>query len=227
VLSFADRANDRPASAGEAGVPVRFAMRSDFVSAFDTCLKDIHDLGCALPLLRATAPLPAFSATVAPPIDLLIYLGRALDLAPTAALNAPAVDPLALARPTAVGPLRVVARQLDTGAPKATNVVPGDWTAWKCDGTGCSEVALPNTTYLNLWPLLNAAGWYQPAPAAPTSPIDPGRYTRWTNITGLVAGQSRYGDELEMLYSPVQITASALRDRASWVWDGSAFAPSP
>ena len=44
------------------------------------------------------------------------------------------------------------------------------------------------------------------------------------NVTGIIAG-TRFGDELALLYTPVQIAASPLRDRLTWRWNGQAFAP--
>jgi hypothetical protein len=45
------------------------------------------------------------------------------------------------------------------------------------------------------------------------------------NVTGPVAGSSRYGEELKLLYTPDEIAASSVRDRLHWTWDGEKFAP--
>jgi hypothetical protein len=39
----------------------------------------------------------------------------------------------------------------------------------------------------------------------------------------LVAGQSTFGEELRLLYSLGQISASSVRERQDWTWDGTTF----
>jgi hypothetical protein len=34
---------------------------------------------------------------------------------------------------------------------------------------------------------------------------------------------STFGDELRLLYGPGEISASSLRERLDWEWDGSTF----
>lgn len=223
VLFFAARTNDRPAGAGQAAIPVQYSVRSDFAPALDAAVQDIHDRGCQLPQLSPVRTLPPADASSQPPTDLLRFLGRILDLVPSAALNDPDQDPLALARPTAGGALGVVARQLDTTAPNAGSVPQGDWTAWQCTATTCQETQSATRVYLPLAPILNGAGWYQPVPGVPTSLSTPGNWARWTNTTGLVAWLTLFGDELRLLYSDAQIAASSLRERLLWVWNGADF----
>jgi len=220
VLFFSLRSNDRPAGPAQAATPVSFTLRSDFAEAFDAALKLLHDRGCALPLLAPVRSLPP--AIMAPPTDLLLYLGRTLDLVPAAALVDPSSDPLAVANPGAGGDLQVVARQLDAGAPHAMDVTAASWKPWQC--TPLTATQLTGTyTYQPLAPVLNAAGWYQAVPTAPLSLAQPGPWNRWTNITGLVSGVTKYGDELALLYAPAEVAASALRERLHWVWDGTQF----
>src|SRR5690606_37830005 len=114
------------------------------------------------------------------------------------------------------------ARQLDTGAPAAALVGTATWVAWACDETSCDE-STDDRTYLPLAPILNAAGWYQAQPAAPTSLGAPGGWARWTNGAGLVPGETRFGDELGLRFTRGQIAASALLEVLDWTWDGSAF----
>lgn len=219
VLYFAQRPNDRPAGPAQAAIPTGFNLRSDFADAFDAALQTIHDKGCALPILSPVRMLPPLTA--APPTDMLAALGRTLDLVPAAALVDPDNDPLALAQ-VGAGSLQVCARQIDASALHAADVTAQSWTAWQCTGAACTQ-STASRTYLPLAPLLNAAGWYQPAPGAPISLAQPGSWAHWTNVTGLVAGVTKYGDELSLLYTPVEITASSLRDRMHWVWDGTQF----
>ena len=218
VRGVARRPHAPPAGPAPPVIPVSFTVRSDFAAALDAALLTIREKGCALPLLAPVRTLPPLTA--APPADPLVCLGRTLDLVPAAALVDPDADPLALA--STGGPLQVVARQVDAAAPQAASVVAASWDAWQCTATVCT-LSTAMRTYLPLAPILNAAGWYQPAPAVPVSLAAPGAWGHWTNITGLVAGVTKLGDELTLLYTPVEITASALRERLHWVWDGTQF----
>jgi len=216
------KSNDRPAGANQASIPVQLRIRNDFASAFDAALKAIHDAGCMLPVMTAPRSLPAAQAGAVPPDDLLPYLGRTLDLMPNAALNDPDADVLAVAHPDGVATLEVVARQLDATAPNAASVVQKKWAAWKCDAAVCTE-STADRKYLSLTPILNAAGWYQKTPAAPQKLSAPGTWSHWTNTTGLIAGISRFGDELYQRYTGGEIGASSLRDAIDRVWDGTTF----
>ena len=69
----------------------------------------------------------------------------------------------------------------------------------------------------------NGAGWYQPALSPPVSLAQPGTSLHWTNITGLVANPSRFGDELALMRSAGEIGQSIVRERLDWVWDGATF----
>ena len=63
---------------------------------------------------------------------------------------------------------------------------------------------------LEVAPILNAAGWYHPAPVvAPVSLAERGTLVRFTNVTALVAGETTLGDELGLLYLPAAIARSA------------------
>ena len=46
---------------------------------------------------------------------------------------------------------------------------------------------------------------------------------RFRNVTGLIAGETTLGDELELLYPPAAIARSARSNFTGFVWDGSAF----
>jgi hypothetical protein len=218
------RANDRPAGAQQATFQTQFSIRNDFASAFDQALKTIHEAGCVLPLFSPLPGLPPAAPTPPAPTDLLRFLGRTLDLAPSAALIDPDADALAVARPQGSGPadLEVVARQVDAAAPQAGSVTAQPWIAWQCDANQCTETTA-NRTYLRLTPILNSAGWYQPKPTPPSKLSAPGTWARWTNITGLIAGITTYGDELRLRHTSSEIAASSLRDLLDWVWNGTAF----
>jgi hypothetical protein len=186
-------------------------------------MRDLHQVGARLPVLSALQPLPPVAHGTPAPDDLLPHLGRVLELVPGAALIDPATDPLALGQDDGAGPNVVVARQVDATAPDAGSVPSGPWSFWTCDAAACTQASTTGA-YVPLAPVLNAAGWYQPdALPAPTSLADQGGWHRWANTTGLVAGVSTVGDELRLLYGPGELSASSLRERLDWVWDGAAF----
>jgi hypothetical protein len=222
LLYDAQRTNDRPAGPAQASIPVQFAIRNDFAPAFDGALKIIHDAGCALPILSPPRGLPAAGPGVVPPTDLLSFLGRTLDLMPTAALIDPDADPLAVAHVGATS-LEVVARQLDPAAPNAASVLAQTWSAFKCDANACAEVAA-SRTYLSLTPVLNAVGWYQkPAITGPVKLSQPGAWNHWINITGLIPNVTTFGGEMSLRVTRGELAGSSLRDALTWVWDGTAF----
>lgn len=223
ALFYAARQNDRPPGPMQAAIPVQYTIRSDFAPAFDVAIGKVHAAGCQLPVLSGSRYLPPATLSADQSVDMLHCIGRVLTLVPSAALADPDADPLALARLASGGDLQVVARRLDASAPGAGAVTEESWVAWKCDSASCQETT-GNRFYLPLGPSLNAAGWYQPVPATPESTAKPGNWSRWTNITGLVAGLTRYGDELALVHTPQQIANSALRERLSWVWNGTEFA---
>lgn len=222
VLFDVQRANDRPAGPAQASVPVQFAMRNDFAPAFDAALKTIHDAGCALPILSPSRALPAAGPGVNPPTDLLPFLGRTLDLMPTAALNDPAADALAVARVNGTTNIEVVALQLDAAAPNAAAVTAKNWDAFKCDTNTCTVVTAVRK-FLPLTPILNAAGWYQKPPTAPVKLSQPGSWNRWTNVTGLIANVTTFGGEILQRLTREELAATSLRDVVTWIWDGQTF----
>jgi hypothetical protein len=224
VLFFAQRPNDRPPGPGQPAIPVSLEIRDDFSQAFDIALKTIHDQGCTLPVLSPVRVLPPAGVDIAT-VELLEPLGRTLDLVPSAALVSPGTtDPLALAS-QGTNPTEVVSLQLNPNAPNAGALSPAAWDEWVCTPTACAQTSTSTLrTYLQLTPILNAAGWYQPPPPAPVSLAAPGSWARWTNVTGLVAGHTSFGDELRLLWPADQIAASCVRTRIHWVWDGTQFA---
>ena len=224
VLYDALRAHDRPAGPNQAAIPVQFRVRNDFAATLDAAQKLIHDAGCTLPIFAPVRMLPPASVGATPPVELLPYLGRTLDLMPTAALVDPDADVYAVARVDGTATLETVARQLDATAPNAGGVAKKKWVAWKCDANACVE-STADRNYLALAPILNAAGWYQKMPTAPQKLALPGTWSHWFNTTGLIPNVSRFGDELNARYSRGEIAASVLRDALDYVWDGTTFKP--
>lgn len=101
----------------------------------------------------------------------------------TPALNDPDIDALALAQVDGGGSLEIVARQLNSNAPRAVAVVAANWTAWQCDAAAYQQMTA-SRTYLRLTPILNNAGWYQPVPSNPQTLSQPGTWARLTAKVG-------------------------------------------
>lgn len=225
-LYFSPRANDRT-GASAAATPVSFAVRNDLAPALDAALAAIHDVGATLPVLATSRPLPPSTPTASVPTDLLAYIGRVLELVPSAALVDPATDPLAVGQANGAGPNLVVARQVDAAAPSAGTVTAASWSLWSCTAASCTQATFTDV-FVDLGPILGAAGWYTTEPVDdPVDTLHTGSWSRWTNRTGLVDGSTRFGDELELLYPVGAISASSVRGALDWVWDGAAFSPGP
>ena len=222
-LSFAVREQVRPEGPAQATLPLSFSMRSDFIGAFDQALATVAEAGAALPVLSPLRVLPALGSALPGAEAQLDLIGRSLLLAPTAALSDPASDALSFSRRAAEGGFMVLARVFNEEAPGAAAIVAEDWISWSCTASECTEVET-NDARLEVTPMLNAVGWYQPeVPENPVTSSAPGNWNRWQNITGLVPGQTTLGEELHALYPGDQVLASSLRDALELVWDGAAF----
>ena len=226
-LSFSSRNQVRPEGAQQATFQLSFTIRSDFVAAFDAATQSITALGGAMPILSGLRQLPAAGTTTpAAGDEQLNLIGRMLILSPTAALREVAVDPLSLSRPDAGGAFQLMARVINDTAPDASTVSDADWISWECDIDQCSEVATTDARFA-LTPILNTAGWHQLAPIAdPTSVNEMNGWNRWRNITGIVPGQTRFGDELQLLYSAAELVSSPVFDQLDLIWNGNEFAAS-
>lgn len=221
-LYFATRANDRPPGDIQAAIPVTFSIRNDFAAPLDAALKTVHDMGGTLPLLTPVRALPAANGSP-PPADVLPFLGRTLQIVPSAALKDPATDPIAVGKLGAAVVPQVLSRQSDAAAVNAAGVAAQNWSLFACDAVACIENAI-NGKYIELTPILNSAGWYQPPLVPPVSLSNSGLWHTFTNVTGLVAGTTKLGTELSMLYNQGEIAQSSLRERLDWIWNGNAFA---
>jgi hypothetical protein len=221
-LSLVPLPNDRPAGPFQAAIPLTFAVRSDFSNALQSALNNLHAQGCMLPLMSNIYPLPTSAPNAQPPDDALPYLGRTLDIVPATALNDPSTDPVALARTAGSSdPYLPVARVISPGS---VAVTPANWEALKCDATKCTPVTLNNASYVPIGPVLAAAGFYQASPPPQPSSILSTGWSHFTNLTGLVTGTTRLGDELSLLYNLSDINSSVFANSLNWVWDGTKFA---
>ncbi len=222
-ISFVRIPNDRPQGPAQASIPTHITIRADFVDAFQTAMKSLHDLGCMLPLLSTARALPAATPGAPPVIDVLAVLGRALDVVPATVTTDPDHDALALARkpPGGATPYTLSARELDG----ANKVAPDTWEALTCDANTCTPSSGARQ-YQPVAPLFAPAGWYPPPNyVAPTNATSLGSLTRLINVTGLVKGVTKLGDELSLLYTRAEIAQSALATQLDHVWDGTTFSP--
>jgi len=221
-LAMVDITNDRPPGPAQPTIPLAFLVRSDFVSGVKAAVASAHHYGTTIPF--ASPPvlqLPVALPGAAVPADVLRYLGRELNLAPAAALANPATDPLAIVRAAGTSdPWQIATRAL-TAAPGI--VMPADYDAIQCTATSGSTVKLTNAPLLPLGPVLASAGFYPAVPLPVPANNTKTAWARFTNITGLIAGTTRLGDELGLLYSVETISDSVFASVLDWVWDGSAF----
>ena len=222
-LAMTDITNDRPAGPAQPAIPLVVLVRTDFVNAVKAAIAEVHHYGATVPF--ASPPviqLPSAAPGATPPADVLKYLGRELSLAPAAALTAPATDPLAIVRaggPSA--PWQLAARVLT--ATSAT-VAPADYDAIQCTPTSKSTITLTQARLVPLGPPLAAAGFYPASPLPIPANSTQTAWATFTNVTGLVSGSTRLGDELSLLYSPDTVASSVFASILDWVWNGSKFA---
>lgn len=224
-LAMVPVTNDRPAGPAQPTIPLTFYVRSDFVTSTNAALTFLHQRGCTLPLASAAPRLPGGTPGATAPADALPFLGRTLDIVASAALNNPASDPIALVRPQgSATPFEIASNVMNAGT---VTVPPAAYDAVKCNATTCSTVTLASQSLVDLGPVLANAGFYPGSPLSqPTNGTD-SSWARLTNITGLVAGSTKLGDELGLLYDGPTIAGSVFAGALDWVWNGAAFAAAP
>lgn len=226
ALGFVEVANDRPAGPVQASIPPTLSVRADFHAPLQAALASIRYAGCMLPLRAPRAALPANQPTAhSTRVDLdtvLATTGRVLEVFPGSVLLDPTSDALALARPETpvTAPLRLVARELDG----ASAVDEASWVAMRASVTAVAEDLPASLRFLELAPIMSAAGWNPPSPlVAPASISAPGSLIRFVNLTGLVAGETTLGAELALLYPPAATAQSAFAALVTFVWNGEGF----
>jgi hypothetical protein len=220
-MRFTSIPNDRPLGPGGASVPLTVTARSDLAAGLQTALSTVHADGGILPLWSPLMALPPASTALPDPMP---YLGRAVWLAPTAALSDPTTDPLVLGR-TTTDPGAGYRVGVRVGAGTAAAAVL-DWTGLVFDTIGNAFVAreigtvglLPIDAALTGTPFVA-----HPIAAAPSSRADLS-WARLVAVAGLVPGVSRLEDELAVLWSSDAIAASAFATHVNAVWNGTAFA---
>jgi hypothetical protein len=221
-LAMVDITNDRPAGPAQPTIPLAVLVRNDFAGAVKTAVGGVHRYGATVPF--ASPPviqLPSATPGAVPPADTLKYIGRELNLAPAAALAAPATDPLAIIRPAGSSdPWQLAARVLTA---TSVTVTPADYDAIQCTPTSKSTITLTQAQMVPLGPALAAAGFYPALPLPLPANSTQTAWATFTNVTGLITGTTRLGDELSLLYSAETIAGSVFASVVDWVWNGSKF----
>jgi hypothetical protein len=215
--------NDRPAGPASTTVPLAVAIRNDLAAALQAVLDGVHADGGVLPLWSPPVALPPATAAPGPIPDPLLYLGRRVWLAPTAALTDPTVDSLVLGRAsTDPAPGYRVGIRVSPGTVAAPAL---DWTGLVFDTVSASFVERSVGT-VGLLPLSTALAGSPfvatPIPAAPASRMDTA-WARLTAIGGLIPGVSTLGAELALVWNSDAVAASVFAGHLDAVWDGTTF----
>lgn len=223
-LSMVAVPNDRPAVAAQPTFPLTVLIRSDFVAAIQGALNVFHSYGAMLPLVSPPViQLPPGGTGSTIPNSILSYLGRAIMIAPAAALDNPATDPIALIAPT--GTMTDFALAAQVLSPGTYTLPPANVNAVQCTPTTQQIVPLPPLSFVPIGPVMATAGFYSPSPFPVPATSNTTSWAWLTNVTGLVAGETELGDELSLLYRQDQIAGSAFAAILTWTWNGTAFAP--
>jgi hypothetical protein len=222
LLTFTALTNDRPAGAAGPTAPSTVPVRSDLVAGLQTVLAAVHQVGAVLPLWASPALVPLTDST-----DPLEACGRQLRVLPTAALADPTTDSIVLGRE-----IGGVSTDYDLfGRPDPANPATTALPELEMEGavlavgtTTPMTVNLGLVRLLPLRPVLAAAGWVTtPAATLPTGLTDLG-WTRMVNISGLLPGVTRLGDDLDLVRFPGEVDGTPFAAKVDWVWNGTGFA---
>ena len=216
--------NDRPAGAAATIAPT-VMVRSDMAPSLVAALTGLHAHQGMLALDSPPSLLPPKPAAGAPApiVDPLVPMGRVLWVAPQSALVDPLLDPVTLGRGAAdTGTNFRLAVRVDVGAPGSSSV---DWTAvvWDNVAEVFIDQAIGATNLIPLETVLAPTGFVAARPASrPTGRADLS-WARMVNISGLLPGVTRLGDELRLVFTAAQIAQSALATDVDRVWTGTSF----
>jgi hypothetical protein len=183
---------------------------------------NLHAAGATLPLTGPSViTLPKGVAGAAVPANVLFYIGRTLSIAPQTALVAPGTDPIALIRASGTtDPFAAAANAIN---PATTPVTPANYDALQCTATTKTTVPLAGASFAPLAPVLGAAGFYQASPPPQPANNTELAWATFSNVTGLIAGETLLGDELTLLHRPDAIAASMFASLLNAVWNGTTF----
>lgn len=88
-------------------------------------------------------------------------------------------------------------------------------------------MTLASQSLVDVGPVLANARFYPGTPLAQPANAADAAWAHFTNVTGLVAGTTKLGDELGLLYDAPTIAGSVFAGALDWVWNGTAFAAAP
>jgi hypothetical protein len=222
-LSYTALANDRPPGPVQPSLPVTVLVRSDLAGPLKAAISQLHDRDAQLPLLPGPYALPPLGGPLTMPLDPLDYIGRTLRLSAASALVDPASDAIALVRLAGSSdPFAIAVRSNGGGTVEVTAT---DYEALQLGPMGIGTVPLTGARFVMLAPVLAAAGFAPGGgPIAAPEDADPPTWAKWTNVAGLAIGTA-LGEELRLLHSRTEISASALAAQTNWRWNGTEFAP--
>jgi len=115
-----------------------------------------------------------------------------------------------------------LAVRVDVGAPGSSSI---DWTAvvWDNVAEVFIDQAIGATNLIPLETVLALTGFVAARPASrPTGRADLS-WARMVNISGLLPGVTRLGDELRLVFTAAQIAQSAFATDVDRVWTGTSF----
>jgi hypothetical protein len=221
-LTLTSTANDRPPGETGTGVAPTVSMRSDLVAGLSRALDAAHTAGGLLPLWTPSALPPAGASVLQ---DLLLYLGRAVLVAPTTTMVDPQTDPVVLGRPDSDGGTGFrLALRVNPDVPGSDNE---DWTclAREAVDQGFVTQTVSGASMLPMETVLAGSGLTASRSAAPPTGRDDLSWARLAALGGLIPSVTRLGDELALVQPAARIRASALATMTDWMWNGSRFAP--
>ena len=223
TLTLVPLPNDRPAGPAQASLPVTVPVRSDFIGPLKAALQTFHDVGGMFPFAGAPQALPVAGNNAQPPADPLPYIGRVLWVAASTTVVDPATGPVVLARPAGSSdPYRIMVR---VSGPGTGAIAAANYDALQCTATTCTTVALAGALLVDVSAALADAGFYASDPLPVPTSLGDTKWSRLTNVTGLVTGVTTLGDELALVHPWTTVASSVFAGIVGWVWNGIAFVP--
>jgi hypothetical protein len=201
--------------------PLAASMRADLAEAWQTrVVPRLQALGASIALWSRPPRLPA-TAAEADSADLIELVGRRAWLHPAAALGTPETDTIVLGRadtdPAEV--LRVTVRTT------SAEVAPVSWNAlvWDTVANALIERPIGPAKLTDVGPIVSAAGFNLASDAPRPSQRFDLSWGTMTNLSGLLPGVTRLGEELANVWSSREISRSALSGSLDHVWSGTGF----
>ncbi len=215
--------NDPASASPSLSLPMSVPMRADFALLWKTAvLPKLAASGAMLPLWASGLRLPQARSAGAAAADVMALLGRVVWVAPSAALTNPDVDSVVVGH-AVTEPASALAVMLKVNA--GAGAAPIDWTSLVWDDT--ANVALSREVgpklLMPIDTFVGAAGFsIQQAPTIPKSRHELS-WGRLTNMSGLLPGVSKLGDELAAVWPQREIERSVFAKQLDRTWNGTVF----